>query len=152
VTDPQQPGPVTLAEVLRALNATTGELIATKAEVKALKEESRELKGEARFLRTYGRHNRAFVIVDVLLTILLTAFGYLSVHAVQSASHANSAQLALCQAGNVSRAQQIQLWDYVLTLSSKGSPQTPQQKQRAAEFRVYLHHVFASRDCRNLGR
>ena len=132
---------VPLAAVLDALNATTAELNATKAEVQRL--------------RTYGRRNRKFIIFDIALTLALTGVGAVSVHAVQSADSANAAQSALCQAGNIARAQQVQLWGFVLNISApaKGSPpQTPAQKARIAAFRAYLARDFASRDCSHLGQ
>lgn len=64
-----------------------------------------------------------------------------------------ASQLALCQAGNVVRAQQTGLWDYIISLPpAKGSPPpTAQQEQRVAAFRAYLGKVFAPRDCSHLG-
>ena len=137
------PGVAALAQVVDALNATTTELAATKAEVKRL--------------RTYGRRNRAFIVFDVLLTILLAGVGGISVHAAQSANSANhsanqsnSAQLALCQASNTARAQQIDLWTFVISLSKK--PQTAQQKKNIEAFEKHLNVIFAARDCSHLGR
>ena len=95
-TPPQQPA-VTVTQILDALGKTRGRTFAAT-------------KDEITRLRKFGKHNRAFILVDVALTILLTVFGYLSVHATQSADSAKSAQLALCQAANTARAQQITLW------------------------------------------
>lgn len=123
--------PVPLAAVLDAVNATTAELSATKAEVQ--------------WLRKYGRRNRKFIIFDIALTLALTLIGTISVHAVQSADNARAGQVALCQAGNVSRAQQVQLWDYILAIS--GQPKTAEQRTRANAFRAYLARDFAPRNC-----
>lgn len=109
---------------------------------------------EVKRLRTYGRRNRKFIIFDIALTVLLSGVGYLAVHAAQSASQANSAQLALCQAGNVARAQQVTLWGHLLSLPpAPGSPPpSAAQEKRIAEFKAYLDTVFAPRDCSRLGR
>jgi hypothetical protein len=108
------------------------------------------LADEVKRLRSYGRRNRAFIVFDVLLTILLAVTGVASVHAVRSANSANSAQLALCQAGNEARAQQIGLWTYVLSISKK--PETAQQQKNIEAFKQHLNVIFAPRDCSHLGR
>jgi hypothetical protein len=113
-----------------------------------------DVAAEVQQLRKYGRRNRLFIVFDVLLTVLLTGVGFIAVHAGSQASQASSAQLALCEAGNVARAQQVKLWTHLLDLPApKGAPpKTPAQVKQAAEFRVYLHQVFASRDCAALGK
>ena len=133
-TPPQQPA-VTVTQILDALAETRGELAATKDEITRL--------------RKFGKHNRAFILVDVALTILLTVFGYLSVHATQSANSAKAGQLALCQAGNTARAQQVQLWTHLIdTPPAPGTPKrTPTQQKQLDDFRAYVVHVFAPRDC-----
>jgi hypothetical protein len=136
--NPQPPDPLTA--VLSALKATSAELKATKAEVVRL--------------RTYGKRNRLFIVFDVVLTVLLSGVGAISVHAVQSAGHANSAQLALCQAGNTARAQQVTLWTHLLALPpAPGAPKrTPAQKKQVTEFEAYIHSIFHPRDCAALGK
>lgn len=120
------------------------------ATAKGLTDVVRGLTEEVVRLRKYGRTNRRFVVVDILLTLAVFLAGGIGVNAIQKASDANSAQLALCQAGNVSRAQQIDLWDYVLSLSKP--PQTAEQRAVVAKFEQHLHQVFAPRDCQKLGR
>jgi hypothetical protein len=114
----------------------------------------RSVAAEVSQLRKYGRHNRAFILVDVLLTVLLSGVGAISVHAVQSAGQANSAQLALCQAGNVARTQQLRLWDHLLSLPpAPGAPKrSPAQVAQLAAFRAYVDSVFKPRDCATLGK
>ncbi len=48
--------------------------------------------GEVKALRRYGRRNRKFIIFDIALTVLLSAVGFLAVHATHSAEQASSAQ------------------------------------------------------------
>ena len=108
------------------------------------------LADEVNRLRNYGRRNRAFIVFDVLLTVLLSVTGAVSVHAVQSANSAKAAQLALCQAGNEARNQQIGLWDYIIGISRK--PETVQQKKNIEAFEQHLNVIFAPRDCSHLGK
>jgi len=121
---------------LAAITGVMKELQATRAEVVRL--------------RTYGRRNRKFIVFDIILTVLLTALSGGVVHAIQSAGHANSAQLALCQAGNTARAQQIGIWEFLLKLGNQ--PRTAHEKQVVDEFLAHLHQVFAPRDCASLGQ
>ena len=120
------------AETLATAKDLTGALTQMAAEVKRL--------------RKFGRTNRRFIVFDVLLTIALAATGAVSVHATQTASSASASNLALCQSSNVARAQQVELWDFVLSLSS-GKPQTARQEKNVAEFRQHLEAIFAPRDC-----
>jgi hypothetical protein len=108
------------------------------------------LSKEVARLRRFGRHNRWFILVDIVLTVALSLFGALAVHSAQIASRASSAQLALCQAGNVARAQQVGIWDYLLTLS--GPPKTPQARVLITKFEHRLKVVFMPRNCARLGQ
>lgn len=101
-------------------------------------------------LRTYGRRNRKFILIDIVITLVLTVLGGGVVHAIQAAGQANSAQLALCQAGNTARAQQVELWEFLIHISQP--PKTAQGRKVLATFEHHLHVVFASRDCESLGR
>lgn len=123
-------------EALDAAGRLTDALAKTAAEVSAL--------------RRYGRHNRWFIAFDIVLTVLLTLSGGIAVHAVQTATRADSAQLALCRAGNTARAQQAELWDYLISLSKP--PRTAQGRRLVGEFEHHLRVVFAPRDCARLGQ
>lgn len=61
-------------------------------------------------------------------------------------------QKVTCEAGNISRKLNRDLWDYVLTVSAAQSPtpQTPEQLDRIENFRTYITTTFADRDCSNL--
>ena len=60
----------------------------------------------------------------------------------------------LCQLGNESRAQQVVLWEHIITISRPPPHETPAQERRrlatVRAFGAYLHEVFAPRDCRAL--
>ena len=105
-----------------------------------------DVAAEVKRLRKFGRTNRRFIVFDVLLTIALAVTGAVSVHAAQTANSVSASNRALCESSNVARAQQIELWNFVLSLSS-GKPQTAQQKKNVAEFRQHLDAIFAPRDC-----
>lgn len=86
------------------------------------------------------------VALDVLLSIGLGALAW---QARQVADQANSIQArayATCQASNEARAGQVQLWHYLLDLTS-ASPRTPEQQRQVGEVRAYVDHLFAPRRC-----
>ena len=105
---------------------------------------------EVRRLRRYGRTNRRFVLVDIALTLAVFFAGALAVHASSRANSADSAQLALCQSSNVARAQQIDLWEFLIHLSPP--PRTARGRELIAKFEHHLHVVYAPRDCAALGK
>jgi hypothetical protein len=153
LSTPQQPA-TTIAAVLDALNATKDGIAATKdelgglrADIKADREASQE-RDEVN--ARHGRRNSKWIAFDIAVTIALAVLGYLSVHAVDSASQANSAQLALCQSGNDARAKQVGLWEYVIHISPP--PKTAQARKGITDFEAYLHTLFRPRDCNKLGR
>jgi hypothetical protein len=95
-----------------------------------------------------------FILVLALFgaNLEFTAHEVNAVRAAEAASARSAASVVqLCQAGNASRAQQVHLWDYIVTIS-----QPPPHETRAAErkrhariraFAAYIHHVFAPRNC-----
>ena len=111
------------------------------------------LNGMARRLeqvRSYGRKTRVLTvstIVSVTLDVLLTAGLGIVIHEQHATSASN---LALCQSSNRSRAQQIELWEFVLHLG--GPPKTQKQADIDARFVAHLRKIFAPRDCAHLGR
>lgn len=118
--------------------------------VKGLTGQVENLAGEASRLRTYGHRNRLFIVVDIILTVGLSFAGYLAVRATEAANSATAAQMALCQAGNVARAQQTGLWEYVIHLSPP--PKTAQGRLIVARFEHHLRVTFRPRDCARLGQ
>ena len=104
-----------------------------------------EMAAEVRRLRTYGRRNRAFVIVVIALSLAIILAGGIAVHATGEAETAVSAQLALCQSSNVARAQQVSLWEFLIHLGAP--PRTAKGRMRVSEFEHHLYVVFAKRDC-----
>lgn len=115
----------------------------------------KSLADEVKRLRTYGHHNRWFVLVDIGLTVLLTVFGYLSVHANTAAQHANDSAAAqhaslisACQSGNQTRAEQVQLWTHLYDEALSSGHVTAAQKAADERLIAYVRHVFAPKNCK----
>ena len=115
----------------------------------------------------------ASVVFDLLLTLVIflvaddandasqkaTEASQKATMAADKASEATSAaneslrtQKVTCEAGNVSRKLNRDLWDYVLSFPpADGEPRTSEEEARTETFRTYISTVFADRDCENLG-
>ena len=123
------------------------------------------LSGEIKKLRAYGKRNRLYIALDVLLTIVATGATVVALHALGSASSANShaasaaasaaaataaeqalhtAQVSGCESGNLSRAGELAVWDYLLKASK---PTSAKQAAQLAAFDQFLKTTFAPRDC-----
>lgn len=115
---------------------------------------------DIRALKQTGKTNRQLIkalAVSIAFDIMLSVgFGWVAFRA-DDASHkaadatsatAQAAQRArtTCESANVARKANLDLWLYVLALPPT-SPQSEAQRQRAADFRVYVTKVFAPRDC-----
>jgi hypothetical protein len=105
------------------------------------------------------------VVTLFLINLLLIAGAYLFIShdvrassaaaqkaavAAQKAARADTAQLALCQSSNTARANEIDLWDFLIRLSQP--PRTARGRKVLAEFVSHLNTVFAPRDCAHLGQ
>jgi hypothetical protein len=153
---PQQATIRTARDLTAALTGLSARLDSVKAD-----SETRDAA-----LRRYGRRNRAYIVVDIILTVIVAAVTAVSAHAYDTASKASlsarqtalsasqlrAANITSCQAANGTRAQTIQLWDYILSLPAAPAPhETAAQKaarlKAKADFRAYVHRVFAPRDC-----
>jgi hypothetical protein len=106
-------------------------------------------------LRVYGRKNRrliyltlASLCLDIALTIVL-GINVAVVHGNTAAiARTSASNLALCQSSNVARHQQVELWDFVLSIGKR--PETARQKRTIAEFRHHLLVIYAARNCTHL--
>jgi len=94
----------------------------------------------------------AILIIAMTVSILIGVL--FSIYAVNRATSSRATVQELCISGNDSRAQQVQLWEFVITLSVAPPNETHAEKaarlNRVREFRAYLHKVFAPRDCTRL--
>jgi uncharacterized membrane protein len=70
---------------------------------------------------------------------------------VHRASRNTASITQLCQAGNEARAQQVQLWMYLITISRPPPHETPaaqaQREKTVHAFEAYVQKVFAPRNC-----
>ncbi len=68
-----------------------------------------------------------------------------------TAARSVASVVQLCQLGNESRAQQVTLWEHLVTISKPPPHETAaQRRERLATIRVfiaYVQRVFAPRDC-----
>jgi hypothetical protein len=132
-----------------ALNRLAGRLEVVKEDSE---DRDQQLAKRDAQLATYGRRSRHLIwitIVSLVLDLVLTAA--LTVVAIQA--HDTSSAVAqsdrnLCLSGNVARAQQISLWNYILSISH--SPTTPAQREQVAKFQAHLDQLFAPRDCSHI--
>lgn len=139
MTEHDAPDPIQTAQNLtEALRGMAGQLTALNDRLK----------------RT--RHVVLGLVVSLVLDFALTA-GVATVavqahHAdsnaasAQSIAHATAANsTALCLSSNHARAQQVELWDYLLSLGSP--PKTGHQRKVITEFKAHLLVIFAPRNC-----
>jgi hypothetical protein len=110
-------------------------------------------------LATYGRRNRHLIwitigslVLDILLTGAVTVVAIQAHNASSAAVGARTTASAvaqsdrnLCLSANANRAQQIDLWNYILSLGRP--PATAAARERIAEFKGHLETTFAPRDC-----
>ena len=94
------------------------------------------------------RHGGAIYLTCLVLAGTGASY-YLAIHNAASVTQ-------LCQAGNEARAQQVQLWQFVVHISRTPPHQTPAQAAQRARtvraFEAYLHRVLAPRDCHAITR
>lgn len=87
------------------------------------------------------------VALDIGLSVAMIFIAIGAQHTAETATSAQTQTRLQCEAGNEARSAQLQLWTYVLTLSSQH--ETKRQKKQAVQFRHYIQRVFAQRDCDN---
>lgn len=99
----------------------------------------------------YSRRTRKLIwglavslALDITLSVIIAI---LSVSALSASSAVHRSQLAACAIANQTRVQQIQLWQFVITLSQQ---QPDANKAELRTFEAYLHKTFGSVDCRKL--
>jgi hypothetical protein len=93
-----------------------------------------------------------FSLVLAAANLMFTAREVGSVRAAeQAAARSTASVVQLCQLGNESRAQQVILWDHVITISRVPPHETAAEKRKrlatVRAFVAYVHRVFKARDC-----
>jgi hypothetical protein len=133
-----------------ALNRLTGRLEEVRADSENRDKQLAERDAQ---LSRYGQKNRHLIwvtivslVLDLLLTAALTVVAVQANRASGAASAVAQSDRNLCLSGNVSRAQQVSLWNYVLTTVPQ-QPASPAERTRIAEFKAHLHKLFAPRNC-----
>lgn len=101
---------------------------------------------------------KAITVGLALYVVALLLIGIVAVRANNAANDADSARTLAesnraaaqltCEAGNQTRATQVQLWTYLLdTVVQADPPPTREQALQLAQFRSYVKRVFQPRDC-----
>lgn len=113
------------------------------------------LSGQVGELRVENKRHRflirclgASLVFDFGLSVVLGWIGVTAHDASTRASRATAASVAAqretCISSNEARKVQTDLWTYVL---SEASQSPIADKERNAQFKVYILHAFAQRDC-----
>jgi hypothetical protein len=151
-----EPVATSARDLTDALNRLAGRLEEVRADSE---DRDRQLTKRDAQLTTYGRRNRHLIWItivslalDLLLTAALTVVAIQAHAASSAAASARTTSIAvaqsdrdLCLSGNAARAQQVSLWNYILSLSR--SPTTPAERERVAMFKAHLQQLFAPRNC-----
>lgn len=91
-----------------------------------------------------------WLAISILLDVLLTfAFGFVSVKTHQIATAADSNHQAIvrnCETSNEARANNKQIWGFLLAVQTPQVP-TLQQAQTRQQFQQLVDKTFAPRDC-----
>jgi len=93
-----------------------------------------------------------FSLALAAANLLFTAREVNGVRAAEThAARASASVVQLCLLGNESRAQQIILWEHIITIAQPPPGETPAQRRArlatTRAFVIYLHKVFAPRNC-----
>ncbi len=136
---------------------TTPDPDATRQAADRLSISMQGLREEIVGLRSYGERNRRLIwgllvslALDLILSIVVAVVAVQAAETSSAASQNRQMQISSCEAGNQARMVSTQLWNYVLDLSERNI-QTPEQRQRIAEFRQYMTTSLAPRDCSVVG-
>lgn len=114
----------------------------TKGLIEALAEEVRGLRS------AYENYRKLFAAIGVMFAALIVVIVWLfqvAQDAKKAADDVETAQLTNCQNANNTRANQTQVWDFVLNLS--GADAGPQETAALESIKAWIHDVFAERDC-----
>jgi hypothetical protein len=121
-----------------------------KSQTKAME----TLAAEVMKLRKSGRRTWKFVLFDIALTIGLAFFAWIAHDASDSAAQARQATLATCHANNTSRAENLQIWNFLIVLSRPPASEPPAKRAVAARqlamIQAEIDKTFAPRNCQAL--
>lgn len=112
-------------------------------------------------LAAFGHRNRRMIwglivsiTLDLILTVIVAVFAVEAHDASASATQTRNATIVSCQATNVARAQNEQLWTFVLGLVGVPHPgETAAQKEQGAKtlaaLRAQVDKTFSPRNCQS---
>ena len=93
----------------------------------------------------------ALAAVFLMLGASVAGSYFLSAAAADRATANRASILQLCQAGNEARAQQVALWEKLVTLSTPPPRETAEARAQRMHltvvFLAYVRQVFAPRNC-----
>jgi hypothetical protein len=155
MTSPQPPDPAAAVDAAQTLAAA---LETMAGQLKTVNDNSEERDAG---LEKYGRANRhriwlsySLVAVDVLLTVVVGLFAVQAHNASTTATQTRVSSIAACQSTNVARAENEQLWDFVLALIAPKADETGAEKAAGekvlADLRAHVVHAFMPRNCTQL--
>jgi hypothetical protein len=101
---------------------------------------------------TMTRGARYSVVFLFLFSLAIGAGNYLfTANLVNRATAAAASVAQLCQSGNEFRREQVQLWEFLITVSRPPPHETPAEKAQREKttrlFIAHIHRVFAARHC-----
>jgi hypothetical protein len=155
VTSPTHPDP---AETNATAQGLTAALNGLAERLDTVRDDSEARDAD---LKKYGRVNRhriwlsyALVALDVILTVVVALLAVQARNASATANETRAASVAACQSTNVARAENEQLWDYVLTLFAPRPGETAAEaargEQALASLRAHVTQTFEPRNCEQL--
>lgn len=75
------------------------------------------------------------------------AYGWYQNHEIALQAETNkNAIVRSCETSNDSRKNQLELWNYILSITPE-QPRSEAQNKQAEEFRAFVNKTFAPRDC-----
>lgn len=134
------------AEAISTAQALTVSLNSLADKVSDLNVQVAEQNAQVAEQKRYGRWNRLMIWSLAALTVVVAVVAVRAQQAHDSAAQVHASQISICQSTNTARSQNLQLWEYVLSLPPD-RPLTEQQQKIRNEFRAYIQKVFAPRNC-----
>jgi hypothetical protein len=127
------------------------------ATAQGLTDALRRMTLELKQVRAYAVRSRRIIIalaISLVLDIGLTAsVSVFAVKAQDATTRANAAvnalhatQVAACQAGNQTRAEEVDLWDHIAAVSQTRKT-TPRQRREDEQLLAFIRKIFAPRNC-----
>lgn len=115
------------------------ELHEATASVKALLTEIHTLSNQVTVAKKIARRSKRLTRIAVVFSVLAVVSAGLAVWSIYTN----------CSNNNEARRGSLIVWEVVLSASEDNPNRTPEEIQRAEEFRAFVHELYETRDCRN---